>query len=225
MLNAKQRLLIKRSFVETACRIADADGYEAITARCLAREAGYNIATVYNYFQDLDHLLFYVNLRALKPYASAIGTWTKGISDPILLYMETWKCFNTFAFASPREYFNIFCMPISKNLNSLLQSYYEMFPEELPFDGLKSYPMLSNVGLYQKDYFALNAAAQLGDIRSEDLTNIANNNFYIFSGSLKNFMNDGNCIPPRSAARKATASQAHTLIGYGVNPEKLRVYL
>ena len=55
-----------RYFVEAAWNIEDTEGKEAITARQVADLAGYNVATLYNYFENLDHLLAFASLRHLR---------------------------------------------------------------------------------------------------------------------------------------------------------------
>ena len=58
-----QRHRMVRYFVEAACSIADSQGTDAVTARKVAELAGYNAATLYNYFDNLPHLLYFIHLR------------------------------------------------------------------------------------------------------------------------------------------------------------------
>lgn len=45
-------------FIDAANQIIENEGIESVTIRKVADIAGYNSATLYNYFNDLNHLLF-----------------------------------------------------------------------------------------------------------------------------------------------------------------------
>lgn len=50
---------VKQYFVNAAMEIIRAEGIEAASARTIAERAGYSYATIYNYFDDIDALLFH----------------------------------------------------------------------------------------------------------------------------------------------------------------------
>lgn len=214
-----------RYFVEAACAVADAEGADAVTARKVADMAGYNVATLYNYFDNLNHLLYFTQLRHLKDYAQALPQAIREVTHPILLYMKVCKCFNECGFQKPTQYQTIFFSKYSTNFNQSLQSYYNAFPEELPQERLRFYPMFKQDNVHERDYNILMDAAQLGYLRHEDVLDITEINFFLFGGMLRHFISTpSETGSAEDAARTTTRYQAHTLAGYGVSPELLKDY-
>lgn len=66
----RKRMMAK--FIISADEIMQKEGFDKITIRNVAQLAGYNSATLYNYFDDLDHLLFYMSMRYLAEYSLGI---------------------------------------------------------------------------------------------------------------------------------------------------------
>ena len=54
-----QKVRMVKYFVDATIEIIEKEGYEAVTIRKVADIAGYNSATLYNYFDNLEHLLFF----------------------------------------------------------------------------------------------------------------------------------------------------------------------
>ena len=46
-------------FIEATEKLIRSDGVEGLSIRKIASEAGYNSATLYNYFEDLEHLVLF----------------------------------------------------------------------------------------------------------------------------------------------------------------------
>ena len=57
----KKRMLTY--FIKSAQDIMTKEGMQGITLRKVADGAGYNNATLYNYFDDLDHVVLYASLK------------------------------------------------------------------------------------------------------------------------------------------------------------------
>lgn len=55
-----QQQRIKGYFIEAAKKLAHEMPKDQLSVRKIASEAGYSYATLYNYFDNLDHLLWYV---------------------------------------------------------------------------------------------------------------------------------------------------------------------
>lgn len=54
-----QRRRMMGYFIDAATQIIDEEGVEAVSARRVAELAGYSYATIYNYFKDLNDLLWH----------------------------------------------------------------------------------------------------------------------------------------------------------------------
>lgn len=214
-----------RYFVEAAWNIEDTEGFDAITARKVADLAGYNVATLYHYFDDLDHLLTFASLRHLRDYALALPKHAEGIDDPLMLYMKTWECFNYYGFQKPGMYKHMFFGKFADQYNSSLKLYYDIFPEQLPKDGLRFYPMLHERELHKRDYTCLLASAEAGYIPMEKVKTISDMNVLIFRGMLDRLSDVGVDYSPEEAARLVTNYHARTMIGFGVDRKYLEEFL
>lgn len=67
-LNPLQRQNM-RIFIEATKSLMDSVGEEGLSIRKIAAKAGYNSATIYNYFQDLDELMLFGSVSFRKPKA------------------------------------------------------------------------------------------------------------------------------------------------------------
>lgn len=214
-----------RYFVEAAWEIEDTEGADAITARKVADKAGYNVATLYHYFDDLDHLLAFASLRHLREYALALPKYAEGITDPLLLYMKTWECFNYYGFLNPLMYKKLFFGKFTYQYNSSLKLYYEIFPEQLPKDGLRFYPMLHERELHKRDYTCLLGSAEAGYIPMDKVKTISDMNVLIFRGMLDRLTEPEAEYSPEEAAKLVTNYHARTMIGFGVDRKHLEDFL
>lgn len=214
-----------RYFVEAAWKIEDTEGVEAVTARKVANLAGYNVATLYNYFDNLDHLIAFASLRHLGKYAKALPEYTKDITNPLTLYMRTWVCFSYHAFQEPAIYKNLFFGKFVSSYNDSLKMFYEIFPDQLPEDGLRFYPMLQERELHKRDYTLLMESAKCGYIPDDKVIDISNMNVLIWRGALERLCEPGIEYSVDEMTKTITNYHAHTLISFGVPREELEEFL
>lgn len=129
----KKRIMIY--FIEATEKLIEEDGLDGLSIRKIAAEAGYNSATIYNYFSDLEHLTLFGSVRYLRQY---IGLLSRSLHEDMtsLEYFRTiYRCFNDYAFQYPDIFHNLFFGRHSNQLGDVLQMYYiQLFPEEL--DGI-----------------------------------------------------------------------------------------
>ncbi|HYE10402.1 MAG TPA: TetR/AcrR family transcriptional regulator [Patescibacteria group bacterium] len=74
----KQR--IKMYFLEAAKDLIIAQGVENVSVRKVASMAGYSYATIYNYFEDLNELLWHVRSFFIRDIGEYIG---KRVNEPL----------------------------------------------------------------------------------------------------------------------------------------------
>lgn len=214
-----------RYFVEAAWAIEDEEGLDSITARKVADRAGYNVATLYNYFENLNHLLAFASLRHLKDYAKALPKYAEGIDDPLILYMRTWQCFNYYAFREPIIYKNLFFGEFPTYYNASLKLYYEIFPDQLPKDGLRFYPMLQEKELHKRDYTLLLQVAEYGLLPKDKIKDISYMNVLIWRGILDRLSEPDFEYSVDEMTKLITNYHAHTMLSYGIPRELLEEFL
>lgn len=129
----RKRMMIY--FIEATQKLLHADGLAQITIRRIAAEAGYNSATIYNYFQDLEHLILFGSVCYLRDYLVSLFRAIKPEMSSIDRFRTIYRCFNELAFRNPEIFHNMFFGRHSHMLEDVLRVYYtQLFPNEL--DGI-----------------------------------------------------------------------------------------
>ena len=104
---------------------------ESLTLRRVAKRAGYNSATLYNYFKDLDHLTVYASMKYFEDYNRNLARYLADEQDAFQRFLFMWRFFCASAFRHPHAYYNLFYGKYSGELTEIIHAYYEVFPEEL----------------------------------------------------------------------------------------------
>lgn len=152
-----EELSVKRKrvmmlFIEAAEGLLRKEGPGGLSIRKVAAEAGYNSATLYNYFQDLEHLTLFASVRYLREYVALLEKNLTEDMNAFQRYRMIYRCFNTCAFREPEIFHGMFFGRHSGLLGEVLQVYYEqLFPQEL--DGLSGQmkQMLRLGTMYERD--------------------------------------------------------------------------
>lgn len=135
MCNIDKKLIQKtrmiKYFVDATVEIIDEEGYKGVTIRKVADKAGYNSATIYNYFESLDHLIFFASMTYLKEYIDDIVNYIYYAKNSIDIYLGVWDCFIDHSFDQPETYYNIFFANLKKDTPEYIKSYYSYFPLEV----------------------------------------------------------------------------------------------
>ena len=209
----KKRML--SYFLEATNKIIEEEGIQAVTIRKVANMAGYNSATLYNYFENLNHLLFFASLKYLKSYAEDLPKYTANSKNSIETYINVWRCFCFHAYSNPLKYNLIFFGEFSHSIyNDSIKAYYSIFPEELSEESKKFLPMLLEDNIHAREYRLLKSAAEEGLIREDDLHEINEMNVLIFQGMLSRLLNKNNSYSAEEAVEKTIKYIEKTLSAY-----------
>ncbi len=139
----------------------------SISIRRIAKEMGCSSTCLYRYFKNLDELLFYAQMGFLNCYLedleNAEKTW-KTVWDQ---HLGVWECYTRAAFRYPEAFDMIFLHENSKNLDTAVVEYYNMFPENL--SGFKEHlkKMLETPGFYDRDFEMCMQCVDAGQISLE----------------------------------------------------------
>jgi len=209
----KQRMM--GYFIEATRRIAEEEGLEAITVRKVADYAGYNSATLYNYFDNLEHLLFFSSMNYLKDYVLALPEFLEGSKNSLDKYFRIWKCFCYFSFNNPKIYQVIFFNKNSYSLKDAVQQYYGIFPDELgdhPEDLLR---MLLKNDIYARNITLLEKCRDDGFIPSAHIDEINEMTLLIYQGMFMQVMNSNGAYSVEEAIDKTLHFFKSTLEAFG----------
>lgn len=128
---AEQRNQIFSCYVDAAIDIMENEGMSELTLRKVAKKVGYNSATLYSYFKDLDHLVMYASMKYFQAYNKNLAVYMSMIQVPLLWFISIWEFFCDTAFRHPHAFYNLFYGKHSGDLKTVIQEYYEVFPGEL----------------------------------------------------------------------------------------------
>lgn len=117
-------------FIDAANEIIKKDGISAVNIRNTANLAGYSSATLYNYFDNLTHLVFLATFNQLEEYNKALSACISGCKNSIEVYMRVCKCFCEFAYEKPEIYEILFFSHNDDKFNEYIEQYYSLFPNE-----------------------------------------------------------------------------------------------
>lgn len=125
----KQQRIMKY-FIEATEEIIKKEDIQAVTIRKVANLAGYTSATLYNYFDNLLHLVFLANMHHLEKYNEALLTAVSSCKNSIELYMTVCKCFSVHAYANPEIFELLFFSHGNDKFEKYTKQYFKLYPEE-----------------------------------------------------------------------------------------------
>lgn len=180
-----QRHRIMRYFVEATHTIIENEGAETLTIRKVSDLAGYNSATLYNYFSSLDNLIAFSSLRYLKYYSNDLKNYLSKDMDSYTVYIKIWECFCSHAFQIPDIYHKIFFTELSSSLSTSIQTYYEIFPDDLEdIETSKFKAMLIGETIESRTVQSLQKPVKDGFFDEADIGHISEISILIFEGLL-----------------------------------------
>lgn len=174
MKSKKLSIKQKRSmtyFIEATEKLIEEEGIDGLSIRKIATEAGYNSATIYNYFENLEILVLFASVRYLKDYVSELKAEIKEGMNSLEIYRTIYKIFNIHSFSSPEIFYNMFFGKHSGELTNIIKQYYEIFPDELEGQTSSIKTMLTQGDIYQRDKSIVEMLIKDG-IVNEDKANI-----------------------------------------------------
>mgnify|MGYP000842295949 FL=1 len=167
------KLTIKRKrimsyFIEAAEKLIRTEGLDGLSIRKIAGEAGYNSATIYNYFNDLEQLALFGSVCYLREYVAMLEQEWKPDMRAIDQYRTIYHCFNCCVFRSPEIYYNMFFGKYSHRLGSVLKMYYqELFPGELDHLSPQMRQIMMGGNMLDRDRITMEKMVQEGDVAPE----------------------------------------------------------
>ncbi|MDY0236694.1 MAG: TetR/AcrR family transcriptional regulator [Gudongella sp.] len=185
MTKELQRNRVMLDFINASDELIFDEGLENITLRKVAQKAGYNSATLYNYFENLDHLIFFSAMRFVKDYSLALEAYIKDAKNAMDRFLMVWECFNDYAFDKPEIYKAIFFPDLQNRIEDYVEVYYKLFPEDLMRSDFVITTMLLKTDINDRAMTTVNDCINEGFIRKEDGETLNELTLLIFEGVLK----------------------------------------
>lgn len=163
-----KRKRIMTYFVEATRKLIQTEGVDGLSIRKIANEAGYNSATIYNYFRNLEHLSLFGSACYLRDYVLSLSNSLTPEMNALERYRCIYRCFNEIAFRYPDIFHNMFFGRYSEMLGDVLHTYYyELFPEELSGLSESMRRMLVAGSMAERDIVTIQAMVEEGLIAPE----------------------------------------------------------
>ena len=162
----KKRMMIY--FIEAAEKIVKEEGLGALSLRRVADAAGYNSATLYNYFDDLEYLTLFASVCYLRDYILLLLKKLPPDGSALERYRVIYQCFNSVGFRQPEIYHNLFFGKHSARLGEVLRIYYhELYPGELEGLPEQMKQMLCRGTMRERDSVIMQDLVSEGFVRPE----------------------------------------------------------
>lgn len=124
-----QRKRIMGYFIDATQQIIESEGIENVTIRKISSLAGYNSATLYNYFDDLNQLIAFSLINSVLEYFVSLNTKIRTTNESYITFLLTWKEYAAFSFRKPEIYTYVFYSKHSKEVLGQINNYLELFPD------------------------------------------------------------------------------------------------
>lgn len=184
MRKSMYRQRTMKYFIEAAAEIISTEGIDEVNIRDVAEKAGYNSATLYNYFDNLDHLKSMASLSFIDDYTSALDEYIKDANNAYELNLKVWECFLRHAYRSPKIFISLFGTYLSENKDTHMKDYYELYPDKLEAIPIYLNPMIVQENIYDRSMVLLNKCVEEDFFSKDDLHAINELSFFVYKGMM-----------------------------------------
>ena len=189
-------------FIEAATQIIDEEGIDGVTIRKVSDIAGYNSATMYNYFENLDHLIFFAHLKHLKIYVGHLNDYIKHGENALEKYYLIWEFFCYHSFQEPLVYHTLFFTQFKQPLTDMMKEYYVLFPEEMKEISEDIEPMVMNQDLYRRNLSLLINCMKEGFLQEKDLEELNEMSLLVYQAMVQRMLTKQADYTPKEATRR-----------------------
>lgn len=123
-----KRKRVMRYFIDAAAEIASTEGMNSLTIRSVADKAGYNSATLYNYFEDLNELMAFASISLIEDWLYNAVATNSGPGDALDHYILNWKSYVEYSLRTPVGFTYIFSSKDTDSIIKYFEKYYTIFP-------------------------------------------------------------------------------------------------
>lgn len=179
----KRKVMSK--FIDVTDELLKEVGIGNISIRKVADKAGFNSATIYNYFENLDHLIFFAAMRNIKDYSMALSDYLKDTNNSMDRFLKVWECFCDYAYYKPEIYNAIFFPKLENEMEDYVEDYYDLYPEDLGAHSDTISTMLLKRDIKDRGMAIVYDCIKEGFINEEDGDKLNDMILLIFEGMLK----------------------------------------
>lgn len=179
----RQRQRMMSYFIDAAHQIIETEGIEALNIRKVADMAGYNSATIYNYFNNLEHLISYAAIKYLKDYYITLDSYIKSAKNSFERFLLIWEKFSTYSYKNPEIFRIIFFS--GQSIADIYFDYFKIFPSDFGEHAPLILSMVSEHNLFDRNKKILEPLVEDAFIRYEDIDEVNYSIIALYRGSLE----------------------------------------
>ena len=179
-----QKKRIIKYFIDAVKQIQEEDGLQSVTIRKVADIAGYNSATLYNYFENLDHLLLFASMDYFQEYVYQLPKSLRNVYDPIQRYIVAAEFFYRNSFLHPQNFYSIFFAKVSHSIDNYMRDYYELFPIDISEMDEDIETMVRETDLFSRGSISINKCVDEGYFTKEDAIELNDIMTYVYESFL-----------------------------------------
>lgn len=184
----KKRTLIY--FIEAAQEITDEEGTENLTIRKVAARAGYNSATLYHYFDNLNQLKMYASLRYVSRYNKEFFESAKNLRTEREKFCLMWDIFIRHSVQHPEAFASVFMSRSHDDtLSGIFSQYNELFPEDSVSPVGTVYTFDQYASLVERNLTAILQIQKDENLGNPNLAVINDLMIYFYTGILQDLLN------------------------------------
>lgn len=172
------------SFVNATEKIMLDEGINKVTIRKVSDLAGYSSATIYSYFENIDHLILFSAMKFLDEYIASIPEFIKDETTSIGVFTKVWECFAHHSFKRADIYHAMFFSKLEKKSENYMRDYYCIYPindEEYP-EIIKD--MLRGTTIYDRNMILIEQPIKDGYITEKNKDEISEMTIFIYESIL-----------------------------------------
>ncbi|MGE5701238.1 MAG: TetR family transcriptional regulator [Clostridia bacterium] len=188
--------------VDATVEIIEEEGIENVTARKVADRAGYTGSTIYNYFDELSHLIYFASMRLVKPYLQELSVCLEGGANYVEKYIRSWECFCKHSFHNPKLYHAIFIADLGKKPEEMLEHYFTIYSSDLIGMPEEIKPLLYNPDLTSRSKALLELAKKERDLDDRVIEEVNEMAVLIWEGMMTTLLNKRREMDPQQAIDK-----------------------
>ena len=190
MTRLERKLSVKRLFIDATMTIIEEEGLEEVSIRKVAKITGYNSATLYSYFKNLDHLILLASIKFLKEYITGLDNYTAKAKNSLEEGILIWEFFCKCSFKKPEIYRSIFFSNLDFNMEDFenyyeIKEFYKIYPEEVTASFAKFHHMILKLDIYERNKILLVNIACEKLISPSNITAINDMQVLIYKGLLE----------------------------------------
>ena len=154
-------------FINATTEVIKNEGIDNVTIRKVADVAGYNSATIYNYFDNCKQLVFFAATNFISDYIEKMPCYIENSENSLERLIKMWECFSLYSFKKPKIYYAIFSEDLGEKPENLVKNYYKIFPEEISNAPEDLVPMLLESKLSRRAKIAFQPCIEEGFFKEE----------------------------------------------------------